>query len=192
MADDWYTGMDTGFASRLKQLIDDSNGAIWVGSGYRSVEEQQALWDQAVIDYGPEEARKWVAPPGSSNHNHGVAADLGYATDEIEQWVHDNAYRYGLVFPMGWEPWHIEPIGVRDGTYQSSVPVDGHLPGEHDAYTTAPAGQVGAADATRRFDLGYQLTQLNSLMMLGDTILANPNARQQTGAAPSTNIAGGS
>lgn len=190
MADDWYTGMDEGFASRLRQLIADSNGAVWVGSGYRSVEEQQALWDEAVVKYGPEEARNWVAPPGSSNHNHGVAADLGFASDEMEQWVRDNAYRYGLVFPMEWEPWHIEPVGVRDGTYQSTVPVEGMAPGSNEAYTTAPAGSSGATDATRRFDLGYQLTQLNSIMMMGDSILENPNSKQQVGAAPSGDLTG--
>lgn len=186
----WYDGMDNEFARRLEMLINDSKSAIGVGSGYRSVEEQQQLWDQAVLDYGPDEARKWVAPPGSSNHNHGVAADLDYSSDEIMNWAHANAYRYGLVFPMEWEPWHIEPIGVRDGTYQSTVPVEGFSPGSNDAYTTPDPGQPGATDATRRFDLGYQLAQLNHIMMMGDTILSNPNARQEVGAQSTGTITG--
>ena len=36
-------------------------------SGYRSVEKQKQLWEQALKKHGtPEKARKWVAPPGGS------------------------------------------------------------------------------------------------------------------------------
>ena len=55
-------------------------------------------------------ARKWVAPPGKSQHNHGNAADLRYANDAARKWAHENAARFGLHFRMGNEPWHIEPI----------------------------------------------------------------------------------
>jgi hypothetical protein len=54
-----------------------------------------------------------VAPPGHSNHNHGLAADLGFGSDAARKWVHDNAAKYGLGFPLSNEDWHIEPISAR-------------------------------------------------------------------------------
>ena len=157
MSEGWYEGMDGEFARRLRALIEASQGRVTVGSGYRSIEEQTYLWNKAVNDYGPEEARNWVAPPGKSNHNHGVAADLDWMSDDALQWAHDNAARYGLVFPMSWEPWHIEPMGVREGTYG--------VGGDVEAYTTVPAGATDPVDPINRQDLGYQLASLNSLLM---------------------------
>lgn len=176
----WYDGMDSEFSRRLQSLITASAGRVGVGSGYRSVEEQAALWNDAVRTYGSEDAaRNYVAPPGSSNHNHGVAADLWYADDNAIEWAHANASRYGLLFPMSWENWHIEPIGVRDGTYKSTVPVEGYTPGDPDSYTNTPAGSVSPMDPKQRFDLGYQLTSLNDMLsgsMDGNSVLAGPNS----------------
>lgn len=193
MGSSWYDGMDPTFAARLQTMIEASGGKLGVGSGYRSVEEQTQLWNDALAKYGSEDAaRQWVAPPGSSNHNFGIAADLSFDGDG-EQWAHDNAERFGLTFPMSWEPWHIEPIGGRDGTYKSqapSTPTD-TAPGSQDAYTTPPPGQRSPVDATVRFDLGYQLSSLNDLMMapaVGE--VSNPNANQTTGAAPSRTLTG--
>lgn len=52
---------------------------LQIGSGFRSIERQQQLWEDAVRKYGsPEAARKWVAPPGKSEHNSGTAVDIWY------------------------------------------------------------------------------------------------------------------
>lgn len=120
-----YDGLDPDFASSLQRLINDSGGKIWIESGYRSEDEQLALWNAAVAKYGEDEARNWVAPPGKSNHNHGVAVDIG---GDLE-WLAQNASAYGLYLPMSWEPWHVEPLGTRDSTGAPRNPA---------AYTTAP------------------------------------------------------
>lgn len=167
----WYDGMDDGFAARLRAMIEASGGRIGVGSGYRSIEEQTRLWEAS------DKSGYWVAAPGKSNHNHGVAADLSYETDDAQAWAHANAHRFGLIFPMEWEPWHIEPIGVRDGTYQSTVKVDGELPGTADSYTVPPEGYMGATDANRRFSLEYHLLALNNMLMSPNVgTLASPDA----------------
>lgn len=113
------------FNSALQKLIAASGGKISITSGKRSTERQAQLWEQALKKYGSESAaRKWVAPPrgyrlsdGSiaqgSRHEMGLAADLKYADDAIRRWAHENARQYGLHFPLGNEPWHIEPIGSR-------------------------------------------------------------------------------
>lgn len=206
----WFDGLESGFSSRLQAMIEASGGRLSVVSGYRSVEEQTALWNGALAKYGSEdEARNWVAPPGSSNHNYGVAVDLGLETDDATDWAHANAARFGLQFPMDWEPWHIEPIGVREGNYpaaSNSGPGSGAAPtddghahattgaaGTAEAYTNPPDGYTGATDATRRFDLGYQLTSLAGIMagpVAGEDMLAGSGPIQATAAQPSTGITG--
>lgn len=60
--------------------------------------------------------RNWIALPGRSNHQHGLAADLSYGSQGDIDWVHANAARFGLHFPLGNENWHVEVMGSRDGT----------------------------------------------------------------------------
>lgn len=86
-------------------------------SGYRSPEEQERLWTDAVKKYGSEEAaRKWTAPPGHSDHEKGIAVDLvigGLPFDKRDEmrkhvsfaWLVQNAARFGFV-NYGREPWH--------------------------------------------------------------------------------------
>lgn len=106
-------GLNAEFNAALTRMIKDSGGKIKINSGYRSSARQAKIYADAVRKYGSEKAaRKWAAPPGKSNHNHGLAADLGFSGDG-EAWAHANAGKYGLVFPMGHEPWHIEPVNAR-------------------------------------------------------------------------------
>ena len=141
---DIYEGTDPEFARRIQQLIASSGGRVSIISAYRSVERQQQLFDEAVRRDGSEQAaRRWVAPPGRSNHNRGVAMDLRFHTSDAREWAHENAGRFGLNFPMSHEPWHIEPVGVRDGTYSSNIKFD------PDAYTIPPAGVPDVVDTPR-------------------------------------------
>lgn len=115
-------GLTDDFNQRLTQFILDARTQgidLGVGSGYRSYEKQKMLWEQALKKYGsPEKARKWVAPPGGSFHNKGLAVDLNSGgqflgkdkNSKATEWAHANAKKYGLHFRMGHEPWHIEPI----------------------------------------------------------------------------------
>lgn len=111
------TGLNDNFKGSLSTMIADAKAAgfdISVNSGFRSVERQQQLWQGALAKYGsPEAARKWVAPPGRSMHNFGMAADLGYGSSGAADWAHENAGKYGLKFPLSNENWHVEPIGAR-------------------------------------------------------------------------------
>ena len=94
-----------------------------ITSAYRSPEVQARLWDEALAKYGsPEVARKWVAPPGRSRHNMGMAVDfagpgglLRDANSPEAQWIAANAARFGLDVPMAWEPWQVELAGARSG-----------------------------------------------------------------------------
>lgn len=102
-------GLDPGFNDALSRFIKDSGGRIKLGSGYRSYDEQAKLYDRWLRKV-PGQAK--AAPPGKSNHNHGLAGDLVY-TGDGKAWAHANAAKYGLYFPMSYEPWHIEPLSTR-------------------------------------------------------------------------------
>ncbi|MDW9880483.1 hypothetical protein GOA90_25175 [Sinorhizobium meliloti] len=126
--EDHIAGLNEGFATNLAAMMQDAPPGIREGlgvlSGYRSIDRQTELWNDALKKYGsPAAARKWVAPPGNSKHNHGQAVDIAYngrslqhAPREVVDWVHQNAGKYGLYFPMSHEPWHVEPVGSRSGT----------------------------------------------------------------------------
>lgn len=89
-------------------------------SGFRDPALQERLWRNALQRYGsPEEARKWVAPPGGSAHQTGRAIDfyLGGSNDSRNvaqlrtlpayRWLISNATRFGF-YPYEREPWHWE------------------------------------------------------------------------------------
>jgi hypothetical protein len=121
-------GMDPRLAERLAALLAAVPGAT-IYSGYRDPEHQRKLFENAVAKYGsPQAARKWVAPPGKSQHNHGSAADLSFATPEARKAFHERAEDFGLTFPLGHEPWHIELTGARDGKVAEYAPSSGGEP----------------------------------------------------------------
>lgn len=126
-SDESINGLDPEFQSNLSRLIADANerfgGTMSIYSGYRSPERQAELWAEALERYGSEaEARKWVAPPGNSQHNRGMAADMAWNGQTIHygspisDWLSANLGNYGLTRPLSNEGWHIEPIGARGGT----------------------------------------------------------------------------
>lgn len=122
---DSFTGMQDPFQQALARMLQEAPAEVKIGinSGYRSPETQERLWKEALAKYGSEaEARKWVAPPGKSQHNHGNAADLKYLSPAAQDWVHQNAGNYGLAFPLSNEPWHVELATARgQGAPQAAV-----------------------------------------------------------------------
>lgn len=103
-------GMDPNFRSKVDAMIAASGGRLYLKSGYRDNAEQATLYAAAVQKYGEANAGNYVAPPGHSNHNRGLAADIGGDMGYLAQ----VAPQYGLERPMSWEPWHVEPVGLRE------------------------------------------------------------------------------
>ena len=123
------SGLNTQFATAMTSMLeaapDAVRSALTINSGFRSVARQAELFDVALKKYGSvEAARKWVAPPGNSQHNKGMAADLGYTNVSAREWVHANAGKYGLAFPLSNENWHIELAGARGGKSAASPIAD--------------------------------------------------------------------
>lgn len=117
---DSFSGMNADFSSALATMFAEApenvRSGLRIGSGFRSPERQSQLWNAALKKHGSaERARKWVAPPGRSQHNHGNAADLKFLSEDAKKWVHENAPKYGLAFPLSNEDWHVELAGARKG-----------------------------------------------------------------------------
>lgn len=73
---------------------------LWAVSGWRSVEEQAALYARL----GP----RIAAAPGRSLHHAGTEFDLAVGTTSggTYQWLAMNASQFGFVQRYSWEPWH--------------------------------------------------------------------------------------
>ncbi len=128
--------MERRAARALQKLIKDLDAwdKIVPVSGFRTRQEQQAIWDQAMRDHGPVYTRQYVAIPGCSEHESGLAIDLARKQDQIDficpDFPNDGvcgqflrlAPHYGLIlrYPKGkeavtgiaWEPWHFRYVGI--------------------------------------------------------------------------------
>ena len=109
-------------------------GRIVPVSGWRSRKEQQAIWDDTLAKQGEAFTRSYVALPGCSEHETGLAIDLAEAADEIDfirpAFPYNGvcgafrraAARYGFVeryradktaqTGIAAEPWHFRYVGV--------------------------------------------------------------------------------
>ena len=147
--------LNKGLYEMLGALPPELRGQITISSGFRSPERQAQLWDAALKKYGSADvARKWVAPPGRSQHGFGNAADLSFGSDAARQWAHANAEKYGLKFALGNEPWHIEAAGARAGGTPVNYALNvggtggGEAPGVLSAEGAAPEAPIQTANAT--------------------------------------------
>lgn len=118
---------------------------IWLipVSGFRDNARQTALFRRAVRKYGSQKkAARWVAAPGFSHHEAGLAVDLGDGTAPecrvrrcfrktvAYLWLVENGERFGFQLnqprnprpgPPG-EPWHWRFVGPADpGTEQAQT-----------------------------------------------------------------------
>ena len=102
-------------------------------SGYRSYDRQAAIYRRKVSSLGSEgKAGLLVAPPGASEHQLGLAMDVGrrgnpilnaaFGSSREGQWLADNAHRFGFIirYKAEWtadtgysyEPWHQRYVGA--------------------------------------------------------------------------------
>ena len=128
---DLQTMMDAARAEGLNPLI---------CSSYRTIEKQKTLFQNKVNSYlsqgysnaqAENEAAKWVARPGTSEHHTGLAVDIVSMDYQLldeaqentpeQQWLMQNSYKYGFIlrYPndksgitgIYYEPWHYRYVG---------------------------------------------------------------------------------
>ena len=118
-------------------------GQIVPVSGWRSREEQQQIWDDTMEKEGEAFTRQYVALPGCSEHQTGLAIDLGLAAPHIDFIRPDfpdtgvcgafkkQAGKYGFIlrYPAGkehitgiaHEPWHFRYVGAPHGAIMTQL-----------------------------------------------------------------------
>ena len=101
-------------SQRWKRFMSAVGGGVTVTSGFRSVAEQQAIWDATPV----ERRGKWVARPGSSYHNKMIggmsgAQDLAWSSPTVRNRFRELAPKFGFWQPMSYEFWHWEPIETK-------------------------------------------------------------------------------
>jgi D-alanyl-D-alanine carboxypeptidase len=102
-------------------------------SGYRSFSQQASLYDSYVRQYGQATADTLSARPGYSEHQTGLAMDIGnasgtcalqacFANTPAGKWAAEHGWEYGFIirYPAGagattgytYEPWHLRYVGL--------------------------------------------------------------------------------
>ena len=140
-------GVDNEAASALNNL---QSAAAQAGysmpllSGFRSYETQKVLYNSYVAVDGVEVADTYSARPGHSEHQTGLAFDVGeldygYGDTAAGSWLREHAYEYGFIIRYlkgkenitgyNYEPWHIRYVGANVATeiYNRGITLEEYL-----------------------------------------------------------------
>ncbi len=120
----------------LTSLMNEISGwhGITAVSGWRSFQEQEQIWNDTLREQGLSFTKKYVAAPGCSEHQTGLAVDLGQKQKTIDfirpyfpysgicQKFRSKAAEYGFIerYPaekeaitgISHEPWHFRYVGA--------------------------------------------------------------------------------
>lgn len=114
---------------KMSKAADAEGYSLVINSAYRSYQEQLDLIDFYMNAYGQNYVDKYVAKAGFSEHQTGLAFDIGSRKTNVFQnskeytWMEENAYKYGFIrrftkkyeFITGFrnEPWHFRYVGEK-------------------------------------------------------------------------------
>ncbi len=121
-------------AKAIEEMFKDAEKdgyILHISSAYRSYKTQSEIYNSGLCKNG-QESTKYIAVPGESEHQTGLAADITsrkmkFKLDENFEdtkegtWLLNNSYRYGFIlrYPKGkeaitgyaYEPWHYRYVG---------------------------------------------------------------------------------
>lgn len=119
--------------AEMKKAASKENLGLVINSAYRSYEDQEEICEEYKNLYGQSYVDKYVAKPGFSEHQTGLAFDIGstssniFANSKEYVWIQKHAHEYGFIqrFPKGFEEitgfrneaWHYRYVGKKIATY---------------------------------------------------------------------------
>lgn len=143
----------TGVEALFAAFEDETHEQMESTSAYRSYVDQKAEYTKFSAQLGSSAAAETTALPGYSEHQTGLAIDIGargsscqsrdcFAATTQARWLQQNAWRFGFIirYPRGqeavtgytYEPWHIRYVGpalaVKIHGHSSSLEAYFHLP----------------------------------------------------------------
>jgi hypothetical protein len=107
---DW-TDVQPKLRSAIGEMVAAAPPEIRAGmkieSGFRTLKQQEDAWRRYQ-----EGKISLAARPGHSMHEVGLAVDWDFSSPAASKWAHDNAGKFGLVFPLGSrDPDHMQLAG---------------------------------------------------------------------------------
>ena len=115
---------------KMRDSAKEEGFFLKLGTAYRSIDTQRALYEKHLNNEGEEEADKFCARACYSEHHTGYALDVGGSVGSVGAianspegpWLFDNCNRFGFIIRYlpetteitGYasEPWHLRYIGV--------------------------------------------------------------------------------
>lgn len=121
--------------NELQKFLKTKGINIVIDSAYRSIVDQENLYNESITKYGEEYTTKYVAKPNYSEHHTGLALDLSIIVNgqiqdatthpeiynKIYETIHSYLKDFGFIlrYPKGkenitgyaYEPWHIRYVG---------------------------------------------------------------------------------
>lgn len=142
-----YGGVDPQAAQALAELQNaagNAGHAMPTLSAYRSYDYQGTLYNNYVARDGQAAADTYSARPGFSEHQSGLAFDVGeldnnYGDTAGGSWLREHCHEYGFIirYPKGkesitgymYEPWHIRYVGKDTAAqiYQKGITLEEYL-----------------------------------------------------------------
>jgi len=147
--------VDERIYSDLQEMFDNArNAGIYpmISSGYRTTQTQQDMFDEKLNDfksqgYPTKDAEtmteKWVAIPGTSEHQIGLAIDVvgedNQDNSKVQQWLKENSFKFGFILRYtsdkteitgtNSEPWHFRYVGKENAfkIYESGLCLEEYL-----------------------------------------------------------------
>ena len=117
-------------------------------SGFRSYDTQEGIYRRKLrtVKGDIAKAQEYVAPPGASEHQTGLAMDIGqkhkthlevsFRDTEGGKWARENCWRFGFIlrYDEGWEditgynyePWHFRYVGkeLAKEIHDANIPLE--------------------------------------------------------------------
>lgn len=119
----------------FEQMAEDAmkdNMTLKVRSGYRTFQQQEALYQEYLKKYGEKDADRIAARAGFSEHQTGLSLDIAvsetstFANTAEFKWLQEHAHEYGYIlrYPKNktditgysYESWHYRYVGVEIAT----------------------------------------------------------------------------
>ncbi|WP_438562939.1 M15 family metallopeptidase [Clostridium sp.] len=122
----------------MQEAAKKDNITINIGSSFRSYSHQKSLYTSYVKSFGEENANRFSAKPGHSEHQTGLTIDIvgsdsktainsKFDNTKESKWLLSNAHKFGFIlrYPKGkehitgykYESWHYRYVGISHSKY---------------------------------------------------------------------------
>lgn len=143
MREDAARALERMFAAALEDGIE-----LLAVSGYRSYWTQHNIYERRLAEMGEDHVSKYNAKPGHSEHQTGLAMDVGcpgytdlterFASTPAYRWLQQHAHEHGFIIRYtkygeeetgyAFEPWHVRYVGEEStAVWESGLTLESYV-----------------------------------------------------------------